>query len=44
MKITKEVLEGYLNCKFKGHLKFTGECGTNSALLQNSETKQNVKF
>ena len=27
MKITNEVLEGYLNCKTKGHLKFVGECG-----------------
>ena len=30
MKITNEVLEGYLNCKFKGHLKLAGEVGTKS--------------
>ena len=30
MKITKEVLEGHLNCKFKGHLKLVGEVGTRS--------------
>ena len=23
--ITREVLEGYLNCKYKGHLKLKGE-------------------
>ena len=28
MKITNEVLEGYLNCKTKGHLKLAGEHGT----------------
>ena len=30
MKITNEVLEGHLNCKFKGHLKLAGEVGTRS--------------
>ena len=30
MKITNEVLEGYLNCKTKGHLKLAGETGTKS--------------
>ena len=30
MKITNEVLEGYLNCKTKGHLKLAGESGTQS--------------
>src|SRR6201985_1881661 len=30
MKITKEVLEAYLNCKTKGHLKLAGEAGTKS--------------
>ena len=30
MKITNEVLEGYLNCKTKGHLKLTGQSGTPS--------------
>jgi predicted RecB family nuclease len=30
MKITKEVLEAHLNCKFKGHLKLAGEVGTRS--------------
>ncbi len=30
MKITNEILEGYLNCKTKGHLKFVGETGTKS--------------
>jgi predicted RecB family nuclease len=28
MKITSEVLEGYLNCKTKGHLKLEGKAGT----------------
>src|SRR5713226_1147032 len=28
MKITNEVLEGYLNCKTKSHLKLAGEHGT----------------
>ena len=30
MKITKEILEAHLNCKFKGHLKLAGEVGTRS--------------
>src|SRR3954447_22857701 len=30
MKITSDVLEGYLHCKFKGHLKLAGELGTRS--------------
>ena len=30
MKITNEILEGQLNCKFKGHLKLAGEVGTRS--------------
>src|SRR3954453_3207852 len=30
MKITNEVLEAHLNCKFKGHLKLAGEVGTRS--------------
>ena len=30
MKITNEILEGYLNCKTKGHLKLAGEGGTKS--------------
>ena len=30
MNITNEVLEGYLNCKYKGHLKLAGESGTPS--------------
>ncbi len=29
-RITKEVLEGYLNCKLKGYLKLKGERGTRS--------------
>src|SRR5271165_6018435 len=28
--ISREVLEGYLNCKYKGHLKLKGEQGTKS--------------
>ena len=28
--ITREVIEGYLNCKYKGHLKLKGEQGTKS--------------
>ena len=30
MKITNEILEGYLNCKTKGHLKLAGEGGAKS--------------
>jgi predicted RecB family nuclease len=30
MKITKEILEAHLNCKFKGYLKLAGEVGTRS--------------
>src|SRR5262249_35038472 len=30
MKITNEVLEAHLNCKYKGHLKLAGESGTKS--------------
>ena len=29
-RITKDVLEGYLNCKLKGYLKLKGERGTRS--------------
>src|SRR3954452_15434118 len=29
-KIRRDVLEGYLNCKYKGHLKLAGESGTRS--------------
>jgi predicted RecB family nuclease len=29
-KITYDVLEGYLNCRYKGHLKLAGERGTRS--------------
>src|SRR6516164_8637154 len=27
-KITREVLESYLDCKYKGHLKLAGQVGT----------------
>ena len=30
MKITNEILEAYLNCKTKGHLKLVGEICTKS--------------
>jgi hypothetical protein len=30
VKITREVLESHLNCKYKGHLKLLGEQGTKS--------------
>jgi predicted RecB family nuclease len=30
MRITNEILEAYLNCKTKGHLKLVGETGTES--------------
>src|SRR5215468_5496435 len=33
-KITREVLEGYLNCRLKGHLTFRGENGTRSEYQQ----------
>jgi predicted RecB family nuclease len=29
-KITRDIIESYLNCKYKGHLKLTGESGTPS--------------
>ena len=29
-KITREVLEGYLHCKTKGHLKLVGQPGSKS--------------
>jgi hypothetical protein len=27
-RVTREVLEGYLHCRSKGHLKQTGQTGT----------------
>ena len=29
-KITRAIIESYLNCKYKGHLKLAGEGGTKS--------------
>src|SRR5262249_40246306 len=29
-KITRDIIESYLNCKYKGHLKLTGASGTPS--------------
>jgi hypothetical protein len=29
-KITRDIIESYLNCKYKGHLKLGGESGTRS--------------
>ena len=29
-KITRDIIESYLNCKYKGHLKLAGESGTPS--------------
>ena len=29
-KITRDIIESYLNCKYKGHLKLAGESGTQS--------------
>ena len=29
-KISRHVIESYLNCKYKGHLKLVGESGTQS--------------
>jgi predicted RecB family nuclease len=29
-RITRDLIESYLNCKYKGHLKLTGESGTQS--------------
>jgi predicted RecB family nuclease len=29
-KITRDIIESFLNCKFKGHLKLAGESGTRS--------------
>ena len=31
-KITRDIIESYLNCKYKGHLKLTGESGTQVGL------------
>jgi hypothetical protein len=33
-KITRQVAEGYLNCRLKGHLTFRGENGTRSEYQQ----------
>jgi hypothetical protein len=27
-KITRDIVESYLSCKYKGHLKLTGQSGT----------------
>src|SRR4051812_14142248 len=40
-KITRDILEGYLYCQFKGHLKSTGETGVESdfeAMLAQTRT------
>jgi hypothetical protein len=29
-KITRDTIESYLNCKYKGHLNLSGESGTES--------------
>ena len=29
-RITRNIIESYLNCKYKGHLKLAGESGTRS--------------
>jgi hypothetical protein len=29
-KITLDTIKSYLSCKYKGHLKLAGECGTRS--------------
>jgi hypothetical protein len=29
-KITRDIIESYLNCKYKGHLKLAGQQGTQS--------------
>src|SRR4051812_26247363 len=41
-KITREVLESYLTCKHKGHLRLMGEQGSTSdyELLQRESTNQ----
>jgi predicted RecB family nuclease len=38
MKITNEILEAYLNCKTKGHLKLAGKTGTKSDYEAMTET------
>jgi hypothetical protein len=30
IKITGDIIESFLKCKLKGHLKLTGQSGTNS--------------
>jgi hypothetical protein len=40
-KITRDVLESYLNCKYKGHLKLVGQVGTKTDYeIWNRATKQ----
>src|SRR3954449_1406766 len=45
-KITRDVLESYLNCKYKGHLKQAGQQGTRSdyeALLAEHEAEVRLR-
>jgi hypothetical protein len=44
-KITKDVLESYLQCKYKGHLKLAGEQGIKSDYeLLLIETRDQVRL
>jgi predicted RecB family nuclease len=44
-KITREVLEGYLNCRLKGYLTFRGENGTRSEYQQLlDQSKQELRW
>ena len=42
-KITRDITsEFYLNCKYKGHLKLTGESGTTSGLRGDDNGSEGV--
>ena len=44
IKITKDVLESYLNCKYKGHLKLAGVLGTKSDYDLLLESRNHVRL
>ncbi len=41
-KISRDIIESYLNCKYKGHLKLTGESGTISEYEAMTTTARQV--
>jgi hypothetical protein len=45
-KITRDIIESYLNCKYKCHLKLTGESGTQSdyeAMMSTARSSSRVQ-